>query len=139
MKTDFFRLLVHDALADCNRHNLVVECARFLRRCRPLLTLQSKFVLLLTADAVPFCDDFGRLQHRHVNVGCCFKRLGIRCPVPVVVFVLYETDRFEATTDNDRHVVFEDLFCGDGDCHHARRALPVDGHAGDGYRQTGRN
>ena len=46
-------------------------------------------------------------------------------------------DAFDPAGDAHVHAVDDDLLGGGGDGHQARRALAVDGHAGDGDGQAG--
>ena len=130
--------LVGDQHLGGQRHDFIVEPASLLRRRGALLGAQRVFVLRLARDVVAVGDEFGGLDHRHVEAG------DARPPGPdparaerLMASVCTRRDDLQAAADSDLHVVVDDLFGRGGDRHQAGGALPVHGHAGDAVRQTG--
>ena len=88
------------------------------------------------ADVVAVGDDLGGLKHGHVGGGQFPGQPLVGFPVPVLVLVLDQGNRFDPTPHGDRHAVDDDLLGRGGDRHQAGRALPVDGHSGHRDRQV---
>ena len=136
METDLFRFLVHDAFCRGDWNDFIVERAGFLSGGRALLALQSELVLLFARNAVSLRHYLGGIKHTHIDIRSGLEHLGICCAIAIVVLVLHQADRFHSATDDDWHVVFEYLFGGNRDRHHARRTLAIDCHSGHRDRQT---
>ena len=135
LQRDFAGFLVRDAHLGRDRDDLGIEATCGLRGGGARCDLQRIFVLRLAADAVALGDHLGGVEHRHVDVGCIAsssmsgpRRISGSGPAMIA---------FDAAGDDNVHAVDDDLLGGRGDGHQARRALAVDGHAGDGDRQAG--
>ena len=113
------------------RHDFRVEAARACAGGGALLRLQGVFVLRLARDAVALGDDFGGLEHRHVEVGTdahepgSLPRKRLMCS-----FCTSEIDSRPPPTVIC-HAVGDDLLGRGGDRHQAGGALPIHRHAGD--------
>jgi hypothetical protein len=131
---DLSRLAIADGLLDGAGDDLFGQPALLLGGGRPLLTLQGELVLHVARDTVPLRDDLGGLDHRHVDRRLSLQHDRVARPVLVHVLVLDQADRLEASRDDDRHAVGDDLLRRHRHAHQARRALAVDGLArhGDG-------
>ncbi len=119
------------------RDELGVEPACGLCRRGADMRLEREFVLPLTRDLVALGDDFGRFDHRHVDVALMLDEPWILTAGAVHLVVLHERNQLEAAADGDAHAVVDNLFCGDGDRHQTGGALPVDRHAGDAGGKPG--
>src|SRR6266536_5139911 len=124
----------HDAR---QRHDLGVEPPVALPLRCALLRLERILVLRLTADVVAFRDDFGGLEHGHVDRGNPLPPHRILTAPAVDMFVLDQRDGLEPAPDGDFETIDHDLLGGGRNRHEARRALAIDAHAGNRGRQAG--
>src|SRR5271168_3835707 len=129
--------LVHDFHDARERYDFRIEASRRLRGGCALLRLQRIGVLRLARDAVALRDDFGGLQHRHVERVAMRHEPWVGRAEAVHMVVLHQRDRLEASADSDVHAVRDDLLGGDRDRHQAGRALAIDRHSRYAGRQPG--
>ncbi len=134
---DLLRVLVDHRHLGRDRHDLVIEAAALQRGADSALALQAVLVLLVTADLVALGDHFRRLQHRHVHFRLHRHQLVVDGMEFVHVLVLNQADRLDASADRDLDAVEHHRARRDRDRLQAGSALPVDGGAGDGDRQSG--
>src|SRR5712671_3831803 len=134
---DLLRVLVDHRHLGRDRHDLVIEVAALHRGADSALALQAVLVLLVTADLVALGDHFRRLRHRHVHFRLHRHQLVVDGMEFVHVLVLNQADRLDASADRDLDAVEHHRARRDRDRLQAGSALPVDGGAGDGDRQSG--
>ena len=127
--------LVFDPILHRHRHDFIVEQPGGLGLRGTLLALQRIQILCFAADIVTTRDDFGGLAHREVDA----RHLLLEQRVDQVVGVdaLHgQADGLDATGDDDVAATRGDLVGGNGDRLQARRAEPVEGHAGGADAQA---
>jgi hypothetical protein len=117
-------------------NDFIIEAAGFLGCCSATLGFQCVVILLIPSDVVALGDNFGGLQHRHVDVWLVFDQPRISGPVGVLVLILHQRNRLDPTTDSDLHAIGNDLLRGRRDAHQTRGTLPVQRHARHCFRQT---
>ena len=114
---DIARRLVPDRLGGGHRKDLAIEQTGCLSGGGTLLRLESVEILRLTADAVAFGNDFGGLDHGHIDV--VMKGFQLLVDIDAIVARLDQRDRFLSAAGDDIHSVDDDLLGGGGDGHDA--------------------
>ncbi|MNM68215.1 hypothetical protein D3C81_797670 [compost metagenome] len=137
--TGFAGGLVEQCLAAGQRRELPVEASGALGLCGTQLALVAVFVLLVAGDAVARGDDLGGFDHRDVGVRVQLDHRTRLIAIQVLVLVLHQGNRLQATGHGDVDFVAHDALGGHGDTHQARRALALDGHPGHRCRQAAGN
>ena len=135
MHRDRAGLLVLDAHRRGDRNDLVGEEARSLRGGGALLRLERIFVAPLARHAVAIADDFGGVDHRHVDAVVHREQLGVGADAHLAR--LDEADALDTASDAHVHAVDNDLLGGGSDGHQARGTLAIEGHAGDPDAEPG--
>ena len=130
VRGDFPGLLVLDLHPRGHGNDLVRKAALGLGRGGALLGPERIFVAAFAADRIARADDFGRVDHRHVDSIVHRQQLHVR-PEPHVGR-LHQADALDSACDDHVHAIDDDLLCGSRDGHESRGALAVHRLAGDG-------
>src|SRR6185437_13125208 len=129
------RRLVDDLHPGLHRDDLVLELVGLLCGGHAALRLQRILVLIVAAELVALGDDVGGIDHRHVDVGRVFQKLG------VLRLLRDAADRrrnaFDAAGDDAVGAVGTDAVRRHRNGLQARRAEAVDGDAGRRLRHAG--
>ena len=107
-----------------------------LARGGAALAFQRVGILALAGDLVALGDEFGGVDHRHVDVGLVLDQ-PIGSAARNMLVVLHQADAFQAAADGHRHAVHCHAVGRNGDGLQAGAALAVHGGAGGGDRQAG--
>ncbi len=120
---------------NCDGHDFVFEFSGGDCGERLLVALVGELVHLLAGDAVVGRDALGGEAHGHVGAGVVVDEPGV--DGDFVAAEGHVRHALGAAGDDDVRSAATDALCGERDGLQAGGAVAVDGHAGDGNRQTG--